>query len=100
MRTPRTPTEIESIFVYYLSARLHATPATLETKRMPKKMIDGAPQIGRPTGGDGAPPLLSEKLIAQLQGAVEAAQRRRNAPQANSPQKFATDSKDESTPNQ
>jgi hypothetical protein len=44
---------------------------------MPKKMIDGAQKSDRPTFGDGAPPLLSEKLIAQLQGAVEAAQRKR-----------------------
>jgi len=62
---------------------------------MPKKMIDGAQKIGRPTSGEGAPPLLSEKLIAQLQGAVEAAQRKRNAPQ-----RHAAQSEDESIPKQ
>jgi hypothetical protein len=40
------------------------------------------PNAGRPKNGDalkafGTPPLLSEKLIAQLQGAVNAAQRKR-----------------------
>jgi hypothetical protein len=54
---------------------------------------------GRPVNGDalkafGTPPLLSEKLIAQLQGAVNAAQRRR-LPQhkqlTDKPDKFTAD---------
>jgi hypothetical protein len=61
---------------------------------MPKKMSDGASKIARLNPGDGAPPLLSEKLIAQLQGAVEAAQRRRLRPQRN-----VTGSKDGSSRN-
>jgi hypothetical protein len=61
---------------------------------MPKKMIDGAPIIADPTSGESAPPLLSEKLIAQLQGAVEAAQRKRMPPR-----RCVTDAEDESSPN-
>lgn len=50
---------------------------------MPKKIINGKPESGEPMSddermcGEPAPPLLSEKLIAQLQGAVIAAQRKR-----------------------
>jgi hypothetical protein len=62
---------------------------------MPKKIIDGEPLFGRPPAGENAPPLLSEKLIAQLQGAVQAAQRRRGTPQS-----YATHSKDDSPPNE
>jgi hypothetical protein len=46
---------------------------------MPKKMRDDALGLARLAQGESTPPLLSEKLIAQLQGAVEAAQRRRTA---------------------
>jgi hypothetical protein len=52
---------------------------------MPKKMSDGASKIARLNPGENTPPLLSEKLIAQLQGAVEAAQRRRIRPQRKMP---------------
>jgi hypothetical protein len=61
---------------------------------MPKKMSDGAPMIARLASGENAPPLLSEKLIAQLQGAVEEAQRRRMRPQRN-----VTGPKDDSSTN-
>jgi hypothetical protein len=45
---------------------------------MLKKHSDGKPKQSSPNAGEApAPPFLSEKLIAQLQGAVEAAQRRR-----------------------
>jgi len=62
---------------------------------MPKKMSDGASMTDGPTPGEIAPPLLSEKLIAQLQGAVEAAQRKRMQRH-----KQVTDAKDESSPTQ
>jgi len=42
-----------------------------------KKTSDGDSEITRPINGERTPPLLSEKLIAKLQGAVEAAQRKR-----------------------
>lgn len=42
---------------------------------MPKKMSDGVLEIAHLARSYAAPPPLSEKLIAQLQGAVEAAQR-------------------------
>jgi hypothetical protein len=41
---------------------------------MPKKTSDGVLTIAHPTDGEGTPPLLSEKFIARLQAAVEAAQ--------------------------
>jgi hypothetical protein len=46
---------------------------------MSKRASDGRSQKDRPTTEEAAPPLLSEKLIAQLQGAVSAAQRRRKS---------------------
>lgn len=42
---------------------------------MPKKMSDGTLEIAHLARSYATPPLLSEKLVAQLQGAVEAAQR-------------------------
>jgi hypothetical protein len=48
----------------------------------------------RPTHGERTPPLLSEKLVAKLQGAVEAAQRKRTAQN-----KCVTDPDDDSSPN-
>jgi len=62
---------------------------------MPKKMSDGASMTDGLTPGESPPPLLSEKLIAQLQGAVEAAQRKRMRAH-----KHVTDAKDESPPHQ
>jgi hypothetical protein len=56
---------------------------------MPKKMSDGAPRIDRLDPGESAPPLLNKKLIAQLQEAVEAAQRKRMPPH-----EHVTDTKD------
>jgi hypothetical protein len=47
---------------------------------MSKKTNDGEPRTVRLTNGERTPPLLSEKLIAKLQGAVEAAQRKRMPP--------------------
>jgi hypothetical protein len=44
---------------------------------MSKSAHDGKSKQRRTTP-ESAPPLLSEKLIAQLQGAVSAAQRKRN----------------------
>jgi hypothetical protein len=44
---------------------------------MAKKPGDGRPQKGRPRTAQASPPPLSEELIAKLQGAVEAAQRKR-----------------------
>jgi hypothetical protein len=61
---------------------------------MSKKTSEGAPRITRPTNGERTPPLLSEKLIAKLQGAVDAAQRRRRQPY-----KYALDSNDHSSQN-
>ncbi len=46
---------------------------------MPKISPDGKPRKDRPTTEEATPPLLSKKLIAQLQGAVRAAQRKRMA---------------------
>lgn len=46
---------------------------------MPKKTSDEKPKRSRLNAGEPTPPLLSEKLIAQLQGAVNAAQRTRIA---------------------
>ena len=49
------------------------------------------PKKDRPIPGEAAPPLLSDKLIAQLQNAVSAAQRKRmterNDSTARSPEK-------------
>jgi hypothetical protein len=47
---------------------------------MPKKTSDGVLTMAHPTEGEGTPPLLSEKFIARLQAAVEAAQRRQVPP--------------------
>jgi hypothetical protein len=44
---------------------------------MPKRISSGKPENGEQMPDGPAPPLLSEKLIAQLQGAVIAAQRKR-----------------------
>ena len=44
---------------------------------MAKKSNGGEPKLTRLHPGGPAPPLLSEKLIAQLQGAVADAQRKR-----------------------
>lgn len=44
---------------------------------MAKKSPDGRPRKDPPTTEEATPPLLSKKLIAQLQGAVRAAQRKR-----------------------
>jgi hypothetical protein len=44
---------------------------------MPKRTSDTRPKQPRPKAGEPTPPFLSEKLIAQLQGAVSAAQRKR-----------------------
>ena len=46
---------------------------------MAKKSPDGRPRKDPPTTEEATPPLLSKKLIAQLQGAVRAAQRKRTA---------------------
>ena len=61
---------------------------------MPKKTSDGVLTIAPPTEGEGTPPLLSEKLIAQLQGAVEAARKR--MPRT----RFVMDHEEEPCPNQ
>ncbi len=52
---------------------------------MAKKSLDGRPRKDRPTSGEATPPPLSKKLIAQLQGAVKAAQRKRPADPADAP---------------
>jgi hypothetical protein len=44
---------------------------------MSKKTSEGASRNTHPIHGERTPPLLSEKLVAKLQGAVEAAQRKR-----------------------
>ena len=44
---------------------------------MSKRENGREPRKGRPMPGETAPPLLSDKLIAQLQNAVGAAQRKR-----------------------
>jgi hypothetical protein len=44
---------------------------------MPKRTSEERHDISRLSADEAAPPLLSEKLIAQLQGAVSAAQRKR-----------------------
>jgi hypothetical protein len=44
---------------------------------MSKKTSDSELEIARIANGSRTPPLLSEKLIAKLQGAVEAARRKR-----------------------
>jgi len=63
---------------------------------MSKKTNDGEPRIARLTNGERTPPLLSEKLIAKLQGAVEAAQRKRMPPSS-----YVTDpDDDDSSPKQ
>jgi hypothetical protein len=46
-------------------------------KPMSSKTNGGGPKHPRSNPAESAPPLLSEKLIAQLQGAVAAAQRKR-----------------------
>jgi hypothetical protein len=42
-----------------------------------KKTREGAPKPPGPTGNEPTPPYLSEKLIAELQGAVSAARHKR-----------------------
>jgi hypothetical protein len=58
---------------------------------MSKKANGGEPKRDRPMTGEASPPHLSEKLIAQLQGAVRTAQRKRipnpNNVTARSPEK-------------
>ena len=44
---------------------------------MSKRANGGKPKTDGPITGEKAPPLLSEKLIAQMQSAVSAAQRKR-----------------------
>jgi hypothetical protein len=61
---------------------------------MPKKTSDDSLKIDPPTPGEAMPPPLSEKHIAQLQGAVEAALRNRTRRP-----KFAMERKDEWCPN-
>jgi hypothetical protein len=61
---------------------------------MPKKTSDDALKIDHLTHGEAMPPLLSEKHIAQLQGAVEAAQRNRMLRP-----RFVMERHDESCPN-
>ena len=56
-------------------------PEIPETKPLSKKTSHGDSRISRLGNNERTPPHLSEKLIAQLQGAVEAAQRRRARPQ-------------------
>jgi hypothetical protein len=46
---------------------------------MSKRTSDGKSLKDRPMTEESPPPPLSEKLIAQLQGAVNAAQRRRKS---------------------
>jgi hypothetical protein len=46
---------------------------------MSKKTSERASKSIRATNGERTPPLLSEKLVAKLQGAVEAAQRKRTS---------------------
>lgn len=62
---------------------------------MSKKTSDGESRMGRLTNGERTPPLLREKLIAKLQGAVEAAQRKRTPPY-----RYVPDPDDDSFPNQ
>jgi hypothetical protein len=47
---------------------------------MPNKTSDGASNPAHLTLGEATPPPLSEKFIAQLQGAVEAAAQRKRTP--------------------
>jgi hypothetical protein len=57
---------------------------------MPKKTTHNRTEKGRPTTEEPTPPLLSEKLIAQLQQAVKIAQHRRiprDVPEGNSADK-------------
>jgi hypothetical protein len=61
---------------------------------MPKKTSDDALKIDHLTLGEATPPLLSEKHIAQLQRAVEAAQRNRMLRP-----RFVMEGTDESCPN-
>jgi hypothetical protein len=49
---------------------------------MSKNTSDEESEIGGQTDGERTVPLLSEKLIAQLQGAVDAARRKRTGPNA------------------
>jgi hypothetical protein len=44
---------------------------------MSKRAIDGNDKKGQPMTEEAPPPLLSEELVAQLQAAVNAAQRKR-----------------------
>jgi hypothetical protein len=46
---------------------------------MSKRAKDSESKRSRPRTEESAPPLLSDKLIAQLQGAVSAAQRKRTS---------------------
>ncbi len=62
---------------------------------MSKKTSDGESSIDPLSDGERTPPPLCEKLIAKLQGAVEAAQRKRTLPNSH-----ATGPDDDSSTNQ
>ena len=55
-----------------------ATPQKIQMRKlMPKKTRDGEPRLTGTAGGERTPPPLGEDFIAKLQGAVEAARRKR-----------------------
>ena len=74
--TPRTDRNCTAIRLPLLP-RVHDTRAVFETKRMRKKTSSCTLTIADRSHGEVMPPLLSEKRIAQLQGAVWAAQHKR-----------------------
>jgi hypothetical protein len=62
---------------------------------MTKKPNAGGTENGQPLKAFGTPPLLDEKLIAQLQGAVNAARRKRLLEVSDSPKQIAKQVRDQ-----
>jgi hypothetical protein len=65
--------------VYYLLVLFRYAGKCSEMELMSKRTREGRPAQSDSNVGEPTPPLLSEKLIAELQGAVNAAQRKRMA---------------------
>jgi hypothetical protein len=84
--------EVRAQYLVHIAIHWHfpVPPGALEREIMSKTVSDGRLKKDRPMIVENAPPLLSEKLIAQLQGAVSSALRKRmTAPAARSVDKKA-----------
>jgi hypothetical protein len=71
-----TSFKIENRYLVRVTVRWHFLARSVG-ELMSKRENGCDPKKDRPMPGEAAPPLLSDKLIAQLQNAVSAAQRKR-----------------------